>query len=84
MSLLVNDVEVFIQTSFGKQGSICTPAVILNKIKVKVSVFTYFVVGLLGNFKHRIILFATKLIFDAIFSNILFHNHIPFVIYAFS
>ena len=51
-------------------------AVLLDKVQVRVSVFSDFIVGLLGDFKHRVVLFAAKLVFDAVFSDVLFHKHI--------
>ena len=39
---------------------------ILDKVKMKVSIFADFIVGLLGDFKNRIVLFAAKLVFDAV------------------
>ena len=52
----------------------------VNVVAVKESVLADFVFFLLGDFEHRVILFYTKLVFDAVLSNVLFHNHIPFVI----
>ena len=80
MSLLVDGVEVFVQSSFRQQSSVCTSAVLLDKVESKVSLFANFIVGLLRDCKHRVVLFTAKLIFDAVFSDVLFHNHIPFVI----
>ena len=79
MCLIVYAVEMFVQTSFRQQGGICTSAVLLNKVKMKMSILANFVVCLFGDYKHRVVLFAAKLVLDANFSDILFHNHIPFV-----
>ena len=78
--VLVYAVEMFIQTIFDQQSSVCTSAVLLNEFEMKVSVFADFIGGLFRNFKHMLVLFDAKLVFDAVFSNVLFHNHIPFVI----
>ena len=80
MRLLVDAVEMFIQAIFGQQGGVCTPAMLLDKFKMKVSIFADFIVGLRGKFKQRIVLFAAKLVSNAILSDVLFHNHIPFLL----
>ena len=45
--LLVDAVEMFIQTIFGQQDGVCTPAMLLDKVKMKMSVFANFIVCLL-------------------------------------
>lgn len=51
--LLVDAVEMFVKLPFGQQGG-CTSAALFYKVLVKVAVFADFVVGLIGDFKHRI------------------------------
>ena len=53
---------------------------LLDIVAVKESVFADFVFLLLCDFEHRVVLLAFKLVFDAVLSDVLFHNHIPFVL----
>ena len=80
MSLLVNIVEVFIQPPFGQQCGVSPLSMLLDEVKAKPAIFADFIVGLRGKFKQRIVLFAAKLVSNAILSDVLFHNHIPFLL----
>ena len=80
MSLLVNIVEVFIQPPFGQQCGISPLSMLLDKVKAQSAIFADFIVGLRVKVKQRIVLLAAKLVSDAVLSDVLFHNHIPFVL----
>ena len=54
--------------------------VLLDVVTVKESVFADFMFFLLGDFKHRVVLLSAKPVFDAVLNDVLFHNHIPFVL----
>ena len=75
--------KVYVELAFREKRSVSSSFVLLDVVTVKESVFADFLFSLLGDFEHRIVLFSAKLVFDAVLSNVLFHNSYSFRITKF-
>ena len=68
--------KVRVESAFREKRGICTSFVLLDIVAVKQSVFADVMLGS-GRFaENRVVLLATKLVFDAVFDNVLFQNFI--------
>ena len=70
--------KVYVELAFREKRSVSSSFVLLDVVTVKESVFADFVFLLLCDFEHWIVLLAFKLVFDAVLSDVLFHNSYSF------
>ena len=68
-----------VESAFGQEGGVCTSLVLLDMVAVKQSVFADMMLGSARFAEKRLILLATKLVFDTGFDNVLFHKLYSFL-----
>ena len=71
---------MYVKSALCQESGVCTSFVLLDVVAVKESVFTDVMLCRVRFAENRVVLLAFKFIFDAVLSNVLFHNHIPFVL----
>ena len=72
VSLQINIVEIFIESSFGEKGGVCSATVLFHKVKAQIRILVKRIISLFGKCKVRITYSVTFCI-----SNV-FHNKYPF------
>ena len=78
IGLYVDFVKVGVKPALGEKCGVTSSFVLFDVVAVKESVFADFVFLLLCDFEHRVVLFSVKLVFDAVLSDVLFHNSYSF------
>jgi hypothetical protein len=70
----LNRYLMYVKSALCQESGVCTSLVPLDIVAVKESIFANFVFLVFCDFEHRVILFSAKLVFNAVLSDILFHN----------